>query len=290
MKNINKRIHNHIISKMQTEYILGYMPRYKTIKSENNKSKCHKTKQGIVVFSQKGSKDLAKTNMILRNDKVLCQVLDNQGYRQFMSFKSWEHCFDIFKNDKDKHIFEIIASNTYCKPYLDIEWLKDNNDTDSTKFISQLIKNIKLVFVNKYKIKLNKKDILILSSSNDKKESFHIIINKYNENTNTYYVFHNNLKPKEDDIEVYLSAYDLCKELMLLNPEYNEKKQIDTHVYTIDREFRTIYSTKHNDPRIFLPYKKDNSDYLINNQYCENYLDYIIQYFKDNSKFCLIGN
>lgn len=194
------------------------------------------------IFQGYGSKNLAKRYMFFNNEyQILTQIFDKKGFRQFVPFKSWTECWDLYKHTAydSRYLYELILSDKPCKPYLDIEWKeKDANKNDYTTFLSQLKKDITNIFLERYKIELDNTNFMISSAHSSEKVSFHLVINK-------------NIAYETNVKRVSNSAWDLYIALVTLNPKY--KEQIDEAVYSLDREFRTIYSNKFDSYRPLVP-------------------------------------
>jgi hypothetical protein len=228
------------------------------------------------IFKGIGSKkELKKYLNKYPDNKAIAQILDKNGYRQFISFKSWEICWDKYQHEAKikRYLYEVILSNKPCKPYLDIEWKISNTHmkviNNSTKgFITKLTEDIILIFNKRYNINLEQIDILFLKAHSYTKISFHVIINKL-KNNNTQ-VYETNKKYEKN------SSHDLYLALIELDEQYYKEK-LDESVYSLDREMRTIYSTKYNENRQFIPVNAKCNDKFI-----DNYLDYFITEITDN--------
>ena len=70
--------------------------------------------------------------------KIATQITDKKGYRQFIAFKDWEDAFEKNAHTayEKKYIYEMILSHNPCKPYLDIEWQR-TEDENVDDFITQ---------------------------------------------------------------------------------------------------------------------------------------------------------
>ncbi len=230
------------------------------------------------IFKGIGSKNLLKQFLTFEREyKCIAQIQDNNGYRQFLPFTSWEQCWEAYRKIHYKHRYlnEVIVSDNYCKPYIDIEW-KTEDDTDNidfSPFIDKLLNDIINVFANRYKLTINNSHILISKAHAKKKVSFHVVINCVI--NGVYYACKTNRK-RED-----CSAWDLYVVLTTLDPEY--KNKMDESVYSLDREFRAIYSTKYGEMRHLVPYKD------IYTKFCPNYLDYFVTYFDKDKQIQLIN-
>lgn len=216
---------------------------------------------GTYIFSGVGSKHTLRRFLEYNEEyKVVAQILDKKGYRQFIPFKSWEDCWEKYKHEKyiSRHLSEVVLSDRVCKPYLDIEWEEKNaNEGDYSEFIRKIKVDIKRVFKERYKIGINEKNIKISSSHSEKKVSFHVTVN---ENI----AYKTNLKNTSD------SAWDLYVALTEMDKTY--KGKLDESVYSLDREMRAVYSTKYGEYRPLVPL----GEKFKNGLFCDDVLDHLI--------------
>ena len=222
------------------------------------------------IFKGVGSKNNLKFYMTSNKKyKIATQILDFKGFRQFIAFTSWIDAFDKYKHtayDK-RYIYEIILSDKPCKPYLDIEWDKIDDDYNLDEFISQLKNDLIHIFLTRYKKHINDEHIFITEAHKSNKYSFHVTITS----KPVLFVFNTNTK------RICNSAWDLYVALIELNSDY--KNKIDEAVYSMDREMRCIYSTKFNEDRMFYPYKGSKKPMV------DNFTDYIITDISENIEF-----
>ena len=215
----------------------------------NKNCNAFKVNKGIA-FTGCNSKNFAKLYMEEYPDYVsLTQEMNPiTGQRQFICRKSID---DIDKT----YAYELLLEEKYFKPYLDIEWTFNSEKNmklyDEKKFLQKIQDDIISVFKDHYNLILKNHEILILSSCNMYKKSYHIIINsKYN---NKQVLFQSNLNKQEN------SAYSLYYYLIRKSKLYINI--IDSRVYSIDREFRMINAYKSpNDKRQLIPINKKNYD------------------------------
>lgn len=230
------------------------------------------------VFSGSKAKSLLKQFITFNDEyKKISQIQNFQGYRQFIPFKSWTDCWNIYKTTGFNHryLYELIISENPCKPYLDIEWETENGYTeDNTIFLDKLRKDLIKIFKTRYKLQIKEEHILITKAPKQNKTSYHVTINCIIKNK--YIAFATNRCDMDN------SAWDLYVALVESDNEY--LKKIDKSVYSRDREMRTIYSTKFGEIRHFLPLNQSLSDRTI----CENALDYFITHFDDKYEIKII--
>ena len=215
-----------------------------------------------LIFRGRNSKNLLKLfinetcNDAAFGFTKIVQILDKNGFRQFIPIKNWNTFWKTYKNVniKSRFLFEVILSNFPCKPYLDIEWKinehENNQHDDYTTFIDQLIADIIYLFHFRYNIIINRSNVMITKSHSTSKVSFHVVITKtYSDNS--CLVYRTNKKGLD------CSAWDFYVGMISLDSKY--KSVIDETVYSLDREFRTIYSNKYsNDFRPFVPLNISN--------------------------------
>lgn len=181
--------------------------------------------------------------------EIIIQLLTNNSIRRFMPIRSWGEFWGTYADEpiRERYLFEVIRSDRPCKPYLDIEWKVIDHDprkTDYSEIINQLSADIIEIFRDRYRIIIDESAIMISSSHSKDKVSFHIVIDKlFGRKT---VAFRTNRKGVPE------SAWDLWVALIEHNKKY--EKMIDGNVYTTDREFRTIYSSKAAEFRPIIPY------------------------------------
>ena len=231
---------------------------------------------GNYVFKGINSKNKMKEFLEINTDyKVCAQILDYNGFRQFIPFTSWTDCWNKYSKTawRKRYIYELICSDKPCKPYFDIEWKVNTIDIKPNILILNLIDDIILIFQNRYQKTITYDDFFITEACSDEKFSFHIIITTKNPTL----VFNTNRKRCNN------SAWDLFQ---ALKDKYSNI--IDESVYSLDREFRTIYSTKYDEYRLLRPitvnelkttykakYVNKTSDFI------SNYLDYFITHYEN---------
>jgi len=211
------------------------------------------------IFRGRGCKNVLKYYISKHKSSVsqlfkgVVQILDDKGHRQFVMIRSWDDLWNRYRDELLMHrkLFEVILSDRPCKPYLDIEWETTSNisiEKIENDFVKKITNDLIKIFDNRYNILIEDDQLMISTShkiNRTVKLSFHIIIDQKDDSGQL--VFRTNRKGYND------SASDLCMALIELDRKYYEKK-VDQSVYTLDREFRTIYSNKHNEYRPLIPY------------------------------------
>jgi len=238
------------------------------------------------VFRGSKSKNKMKEYMLSNpENKIAVQIYDCKNYHQFITFPNWDTCWSKYLHTawNKRYLNELILSDKPCKPYLDIEWLKISDDVNEYDFIFKLISDIILIFHSRYHLIITENNFFITEAHNDIKISFHLVITSsvYDNKTNSQFLFKTNKKNE------HFSAWDLYITLLELDDHY--KNKIDGCVYSNDREFRTIYSTKFNQNRSFIPItisdiknKKNSSVVRRTSDFIPNIFDYLITHSYDD--------
>ena len=239
------------------------------------------------VFKGTNAKNKMKQFMIDNpHNKIAVQINDAKGYRQFITFPSWDICWNKYLHTawNKRYLYELILSDKPCKPYLDIEWVKtSDNHINEYDFILKLINDIISIFLIRYHLHITENDFFITQAHSNTKYSFHLVIT-----SNIQLLFKTN-KKKENN-----SAWDLYIALTEIDNNYIHK--IDGSVYSSDREFRAIYSTKFDQNRLFTPITIDeikNKKFIHNvrktSDFISNYFDYLITHSFDDKPIVFIN-
>ena len=83
------------------------------------------------------------------NFKVAAQIMDKNGYRQFIPFKSWSHCWDSYKHEafNKRYLYEVILSDKPCKRQLDIECKTERSYNDKLlDFLNKIKSDLITIF------------------------------------------------------------------------------------------------------------------------------------------------
>lgn len=119
---------NNIYSKEDMQKISNLLWEEKFIIRDPKKGKgfCSITKSKRYqthIFKGNGSKNQLKRYIFYNKKyKAIAQIIDQKGFRQFVPFKSWEECWELYKHERydSRYLYEMILSDRPCKPYLDI--------------------------------------------------------------------------------------------------------------------------------------------------------------------------
>lgn len=207
-------------------------------------------------------KQLKETKKFIKLDEYVGKANFSRAYKMYGSFETWDIALNTLNNlPSNENVFnELILSHNKVKPYLDVEWYKNNfpeYDPDAVKLYIKT--SIVKLFDTDYNIKLNTNDILFAKCHREKndgyKYSFHIVIS-----THPSLVFINNNQ-----------ASSLAKNLRKLfeSESIYDKSVIDLAVYNKTQNFRLLGHCKlgENKPLTTDPIDLDINplEYLVSN-------------------------
>lgn len=210
-------------------------------------------KKGLTYYSK-------KENALKRIDKTDNTILCNRGITKYFITENYESFLSIIRSSKKKDYYEYIPNDIPVKLFFDIEIYKDNDYFDNENELLRIL----FVKVKNYFADLNVCKI-ILESHNSLKKSFHII-----------YKLHN----KDNKEVIFENVSELKKlwkilDLHLFHQKDSKGYVIDPSVYRAGL-FRTIYSSKNEEPPRPLIYSALNASNEIND------LDTFVCYYSDN--------
>ncbi|ETN17373.1 hypothetical protein PPTG_05187 [Phytophthora nicotianae INRA-310] len=166
--------------------------------------------------------------------------------------------------DDQRHVYEIIREGVPCRLYFDLEFKRGINlHVDGDALVARLVSLLQLQLFRRYGLRVHHRDIYQLDSSTPAKFSRHLIFhfpdgNLFRDNLHAgafVREFINDLV----DLTDYTSAPDDLLSPFLVNTESGndpvDKKQlfIDTGVYTRNRMFRVLGSSKFKKHAILRP-------------------------------------
>lgn len=162
---------------------------------------------------------------------VIARDVDNTATKQYTVFKSYIDFGRMFQMTpvKDRNFYEIISGTRPQRVYFDIDIEIDNQERIGEEVKDNLIDVLKAEIPDL----IPNRDIVVLSSHSNKKESYHIILRNHSTGSN-------------------LEAQALSSVIHeKMSPEYS--KYIDRSVYSKNRCFRIIGSSKRgkNTPLLF---------------------------------------
>ena len=149
---------------------------------------------------------------------------------------------------EDRHFYEIL--NAEVKFYADLDWNKDveqdhkyNNENYAIKDFLELFEEVYNEVVQKQKY--NPKKVFLLNASNKSKGSIHMI----------YYDKHyfNNTTEQKIFWDYFASLEKERTTLKTYSAEDKVSSIVDYKIYTKNRNFRTIYSSKYGSDRVLIP-------------------------------------
>ncbi|CUV05191.1 unnamed protein product [Cryptosporidium hominis] len=175
---------------------------------------------------------------------VFAEETTINGSRNYIvsSYESiWNYISSLCKYER--HIYEVILVNQPCWLYFDIEYNKSQYNLDDNRILIDFTSHLKLWIKLLFGYSIDKNDIIYLCSSNADKFSYHIIIKRIDMVQNFSTLFKDNISMK---IFVTHFISFLNKNNVLLDEFDHFKLQniIDTGVYTRNRCFRMLYSSK----------------------------------------------
>ena len=190
---------------------------------------------------------------------------DNKVKKRFIS--SGYLCFwtsYMALNTNDKHYYEVIRDTAPCRLFLDVESTTDAPGECFDKIIKTIIK------VAKSSLKKEKfgkiQNIILLDSSDASKASCHIIFD-----------IRNNAKIDGKHKSIYFKNISECG--IFVKEIFKEFLQVDKLVYTKNRSFRIIDSSKLGSKRI-LKWRKIANYYYPDNLSYESFLMTLVQYIQ----------
>jgi len=199
--------------------------------------------------------------------RIFSQELASTGKRTFLSC-----CIDTFFNaylnipPRQRHYYEIIRQNSPCRLYFDCEFYKEFNPTvDGNGMINLFIRYVATSLQSYFGIMVSLENFLDLDSSTDKKCSHHIVVhlpeNQLFLNNihvgNFVSTIANNCKPLS---RLHLSHHQdniYGSELWVRGKKGELCFFSDLAVYTKNRAFRLVYSSKFSKDTILLPSKQN---------------------------------
>jgi hypothetical protein len=172
-----------------------------------------------------------------------CNVYYGRGFNYALNVKS---LFNSIHGGNIKYKkgygYEILREGNPCKPYLDIEYetKKEPSKRTRERFLKKIIKDLKIIFNNKFNYPLSKEEIFFTKGSratkdNKYKNSYHVVIS-----TNDNHLF------KYEKVNRRTTAECLAYELLKKDEKFYSGK-IDNNVYSKNRQMRLIFSCKKRD-------------------------------------------
>jgi P4 family phage/plasmid primase-like protien len=164
-----------------------------------------------------------------RYEDLSAKACFSEAYKKYGFLESWESALTYLCNlPKNKNVFnELIFGNMRVKPYLDIEWIKeDNPDLQPEEVIYNIKKNLVDIFEEIYQYKLDPNDILVASCNRKKnqgfKYSYHIVVSTTptvvyeNSNQASFLVYELKRRTNYPDDLIDLNPYKKTQNLRML--------------------------------------------------------------------------
>ena len=164
---------------------------------------------------------------------VFSYEINYGGVRRFMSSSAkefWSFYKDMAEN-KRFH-YEVIVKSKPCKLYFDLEYfLKYNTAVNGHQMTLDFIDFVNRKLREVFSKDVSKEDVVILESSSDAKFSIHLIYKKV--------IFSNN-----DQMGQFVKKILSCEKFSVFNKSGESISFVDQNVYTSNRNFRLIFSSK----------------------------------------------
>ena len=175
-------------------------------------------------------KDEAKVKNIYVSKEYYNKKDDQYKYNYFI-LKNIDELEQVTKTNNN--IYEILQHNKPIKPYIDIDlYLNEYNFIiNKDELLNNILDEYYKLFLICFKIKIQKKDFVIIDGTTTKKISFHIIINN-----NSFFV--NNLQQKE-----YIKHIQSINNIVFQNC-ITFNKILDNSVYNKNKKFRLVNQAK----------------------------------------------
>lgn len=195
-------------------------------------------------------------NCLKENKPVFSRDIGNNGIKSFFCCDYTFFCHHFYKNLKKRHIYEVLQTNVPTKIYLDFDCKKVNLKNDFFDEINNVISTIKREIKKLFNFECNE---IRLNSTSEQKLSMHVIFN---------FCFKN-----VEQIKHFVLKF--C----------DEAKFLDKSIYTKNRSFRLIYSSKQGKNEKLLLENNDKDEYN-----SEIVMQTLLQNFKKNKVFDFKNN
>lgn len=175
---------------------------------------------------------------------VFAEETASNGIRSYIvsSYESiWCYISSLCKYER--HIYEVILVDQPCWLYFDIEYNKNKYHLNDYKILKDFTNYLQAWIYSTFGYSIDQNDIIYLCSSNIDKFSYHIIVKRIDLDQQFSTLFKNNFYMK-----IFINHFMsyLEKRNILLTDLDHLKLQniVDTGVYTRNRCFRMLYSSK----------------------------------------------
>lgn len=199
---------------------------------------------------------------------------------------------------RGRHFYEIIPENWRCKLYFDLEYKNEDNPDVKGEELLQIMKHALTLFIEadgfsntSFELlfgELPEIDFLVLDSSDEKKTSYHLLVDIYTQKdgNRTSVQFQNNYHVGDfvANFLLYCSDSSDYHELFIKDPAYKNSTQrrfiADMVVYKKNQCLRTIFSSKKKVGKVRTLYPQDQRDKDIT---FESFTKYLVMYDGDEN-------
>ncbi|KAF7458647.1 Herpesviridae UL52/UL70 DNA primase family protein [Cryptosporidium felis] len=175
---------------------------------------------------------------------VFAEETSSNGSRIYIvcSYEAIWYYFSSLSEDK-RHLYELILENQPCWLYFDIEYNRKLYHFDENKILTTFVRHLKVWIYSTFGYSLENKNFIFLCSSSIEKFSYHVIVKYINIEKKFSTLFKDNSSMK---IFIHHFLLYLKNKTITLDESSGIQLQdiIDTGVYTRNRCFRMLYSSK----------------------------------------------
>ena len=183
--------------------------------------------------------DAIQCSYSIQNSKVFAYEVSESGQRNYVT-SSASAFWDFYRKlplEKKNH-YEVLVDGCTLKLFFDLEFSKENNsEKDGPKMVEYLLTAVNDRIKEKYNIKSGLNDVLSLDSSSSEKFSCHLIFQR---------CLFQNIEKCKDFVMELLDSLKMKEDhlLKVQDKEGNSKLFIDLSVYSRNRHFRLLGSSK----------------------------------------------
>lgn len=195
---------------------------------------------------------------------VFAEETASNGSRNYIvsSYESiWYYISSLCKYER--HIYEVILVDQPCWLYFDIEYNKNKYNLDDHKILKDFTNYLQTWIHSTFGCSIDKNDIIYIRSDSTDKFSYHIIVKRIDINQQFSTLFKNNLSMKVF-INHFISYLEKNNILLTELDHFKLQNIVDTGVYTKNRCFRMLYSSKYGKNSI-LQIDEENTGFELTN-------------------------
>ena len=178
--------------------------------------------------------------------KTFSQELESNGSRKFL-VSSYVEFWRRYKDIPQifRHFYEIIREGLPCHAYFDLEFSREENpEVDGEEAIEGFLSVLRIVLESMLDIILDQKWIVEFDSSSDVKFSRHVILRlpgtAFSDNAQVGFFVESIIQ----HAILHRSTSKSCRMMFVMNKQGKETTFIDTGVYSRNRAFRLLWSSK----------------------------------------------